>query len=918
MHDKVISELIGTGTTIESVRSQGKICLVTGELAGPDLNGGIGTTNRALALTLRNAGFDVDVLYTKVNDGAPFSGRGTFAQHVDALRKYGIQLSCIDHIGKWNDWQAKSYFALQHLLRHQYRLALFDDTHGNAYYPLLARRTGNADLRDTIMCVTAHSATQWISDLNQTAISTIEELRLMEMERRSIELADAVKAPSAYILQKYRSYGWAVPENSIVLPNFIPGGRFRKPTSKATPINEIVFFGRLETRKGLWMFCRALDRLKYRFAGKTVTFLGKATIEDNVSTSESLLRYSAAWPFKIRLIDNFDQEQALAYLAIPGRLAVLASPEDNSPSAMLECLAGGIPFIACSGSGGEELLDQESRTANLFEPSVESLCAKLLDTFEHGAVVGRPSFDETKLHDSFSNWINDLLTQERRVRKSRGLLQMRKPTLIVLVPSEVSASEAAAEVLRAVELFGGLIDIELLSWDVLELRLELTKIKSRMPVKVSDVADFARIMLSLATREPSIVALCHITQIPSPSWIERAEICFASDADISALTGMVGSTDERKMREREPFVSRNDDVPVIKQYLTGNARALLPLAQETNSGFAVLRSELLAILAELAPVDNRHDRFKQMADWIHEVLVALHMSGKRFELVPDLVVEQSVREAHFESLDLVRFMRNLASTMFGYSAGSDQALLTQLAIDAGLQSERTLAKAEYLRHMSEKLGHRLSNVSMYDFRHDRQLAAVAHANAQMELAVDLLAKPVMKENSTKDANFGDFVRQEANAVVLTAAIAAKRFKGLNLDKDFLFRYDSSKQEIVLHANSADKGIVALIFPSEDLSKVTRFTSAVAVADASDPIRFRIQLLGADKSRQWSAEKIVNGGQEMVWNVELPANCRAVCRVLIGIEMADADSSSTGAFARWINPRFVPNAQRDSDELSKVI
>jgi hypothetical protein len=43
-----------------------KICIVTGELEGPFFNGGVGTTNRALALVLRKLGYDVDILYTLI------------------------------------------------------------------------------------------------------------------------------------------------------------------------------------------------------------------------------------------------------------------------------------------------------------------------------------------------------------------------------------------------------------------------------------------------------------------------------------------------------------------------------------------------------------------------------------------------------------------------------------------------------------------------------------------------------------------------------------------------------------------------------------------------------------------------------------------------------------------------------------
>src|SRR5579862_1666519 len=109
MRDNTIPERSRAASMMPRARTRGRVCIVTGELAGPDFNGGIGTTNRALALTLRNYGFEVEVLYTRVDGGKPFSARGSFAGHVGALRKIGIKLNCIDHPGRWNDWQAKSY-----------------------------------------------------------------------------------------------------------------------------------------------------------------------------------------------------------------------------------------------------------------------------------------------------------------------------------------------------------------------------------------------------------------------------------------------------------------------------------------------------------------------------------------------------------------------------------------------------------------------------------------------------------------------------------------------------------------------------------------------------------------------------------------------------------------------------------------
>lgn len=344
-----------------------KVCIVTGELEGPFYNGGVGTTNRALALVLRAMGCEVDILYTHVDEGKALCLRGSFPEHVETYNKLGVRLKCIDHRGKWYDWKARSYLSLQYLLHHRYDVVFFDDMCGAAYYPLLARRTGNRELRSTKMCVTTHSSTQWTMDLNEQPVATVEQLSLMEMERRGVELADAIKAPSAYILQKYRSYGWTIPDNFIVLPNFVSAEQALVQPPKRMAVKEIVFFGRLETRKGLWMFCKALDRLKFRLKDYRVTFLGKAIVENNCLTAETILRCSASWPFAIRLLTTFDRNQALAYLKRDGLLAVLPSPEDNSPSVILECLEAGVPFLACSGSGGEELIDEKGREANLFD-----------------------------------------------------------------------------------------------------------------------------------------------------------------------------------------------------------------------------------------------------------------------------------------------------------------------------------------------------------------------------------------------------------------------------------------------------------------------------------------------------------------------------------------------------------------------
>ncbi|MDB5072389.1 MAG: hypothetical protein JWM87_3500, partial [Candidatus Eremiobacteraeota bacterium] len=384
-----------------------RVCIVTGELAGPDFNGGIGTANRGLALALRRAGFAVDVLYTRVEDGRACAARGTFAEHVARLRERGIRLLCIENDGPWDAWLSKSYAVLAHLLRERYAFVFFNDCHGNAYHALLAKRSGNRDLAATQMCVVTHSATQWIYDLNRQPVAALAELAQMEVERRSLELADAVISPSRYLTRKYEGYGWRLPELTYVHPNLLPqASRARAELRRANrPVRELVFFGRLETRKGLWLFCEAIERVKYELCGTAVTFLGKFTEADGVSTGVEVVRRTAGWPMTVTFLPAFDQEQALEYLRGAGRVAVMPSLEDNSPCVIQECLNESIPFVASGGSGGEELVDAADRGAVLFEPTVRGLIAKLREVVSGGAATALPSFDPAESEARLVRWV---------------------------------------------------------------------------------------------------------------------------------------------------------------------------------------------------------------------------------------------------------------------------------------------------------------------------------------------------------------------------------------------------------------------------------------------------------------------------------------------------------------------------------
>lgn len=887
--------------------ARGKTCIVTSEINGPILNGGVGTANWSLALVLRKLGYEVDVLYTRVIYGKPVCDRGNFEEYVRAFQKVGIRLMCIDHRG-WYDYLAMSYLSMQHLLREFYDIVFFDDMWGNGYYPLLARQTGNAMLRATTMCVTTHSTTQWMAEHGPVRIYTPDDLFCIEAERRSIELADVVKAPSAYILREYRRFGWEIPENSVVLPNFVSESKPDVQSSNPIAVKEIVFFGRLESRKGLWLFCRAIDKLKYKLRDYQITFLGKSVFEDGVWTAEALLKRSAQWPFSIRLLTDFDRDQALDYLKRDGRLAVMPSLEDNSPCAILECLQQGIPFLACSGSGGEELVHQESRSSNLFEPSLESLSGKLMTALSDGAVPGRTAVDHAHLEEEFQEWLARLPDPELRHAKLQpDDATEPAPILMVVIPSEFNSDSATAELERTAAAFQGKIELEILAAKPLELRNRLAS--SSFSWHVSDITEFGLIAESLAGRPSTVLGLCHISQLIPPNWIERARTCFAQELGIAALTGMIATPVPPKdhIDLRDTYFSLPDRNVEIERFLIGNSPALFPLAQGSNGGFLLMRSELIVGSKNQSPVSERYDRLKRMEDWIHEILVTLHISGKRFEVVPDLTMDKPVKEPQFEVFLLGDSMRQLAQDLYKYEPGTDQKLLTVLSIDDAIDKERSRGNAKYLSAIGEKINQSIPQLpaSATWEQQGQQLAAIAFASGQIELAVDLCAEFIANEKLSRISSSTEYLKFAVNAVNLTK-IDAKNYKILDLGDGSRIRVFSDAAQIEMRARSSAQNLTAIMFPRLDLSKITHFRGGIAVPEqATDPVRFFVELASEDRAHRWSANKELQKGEALDWEFELPPLIHGKYTALLGVDLPPLiNDALTEVTVLWTAPQFV--------------
>ena len=378
-----------------------RLCIVTRELYGPFRNGGIGTAYTHLAHFLTALGHDVTVYFS----AAPAAELATLERWIDHYARRGIRFvppAAPDPppAGGPNSNATRVARAVHDWLREQdFDVVHVSEYRGDAYYALLAKAEGLA-FEDTTFVVKASSPTLWCNLGNDKPITDIGATVTMYLERRSIELADWVVSPSQHMLRWMTEFGYALPERSYVQPNLVvpdwdaPLERFPPVGAEAglLPVDELVFFGRLEWRKGLAIFCRALRIAQRRghLRGVRVTFLGKASRETRAYVEDQ----SRDWDFEWSVVEDLDSDRAIAYLGRPGRLACIPSLVENSAFTIYESLLHGIPFIASDTGGNAELLHPDYREAVIFRrEDPGALARRLAEVLHGGATLPRAAFD---------------------------------------------------------------------------------------------------------------------------------------------------------------------------------------------------------------------------------------------------------------------------------------------------------------------------------------------------------------------------------------------------------------------------------------------------------------------------------------------------------------------------------------------
>ena len=411
-----------------------RICIATEDIVGPVRNGGIGTTYAALAEFLAKSDHEVTILYLKGHEVE----NETLDHWIEHYGNKGIRFVPVpnyahaDRYSAGNDrWIHASYNLMRYLIAHPMDVVHVSEWRGSGYLSLLAKRQGLA-LANTLFVVKTSSPWMWNRLYGLQPLERLDDLARVHAERRSVELADMVIGGSLHLLRWMLSQGYAIaPNTTFVQPNVatfdhlapLQGLRGLRYGTRH-PIDEIVFFGRLEARKGLLIFIQAINRLlrENRPLPRSITFLGKAGSSLTERSGESVLEFikseTATWPTKVEIRSDLQQFEALEYLLGGNRLAVMPSIIENSSLAVYEAAICRIPFIASDSGGTPELVLASDRPHVLCPAHPIFLAEKIAEAIEQGGYVAAPSFDNAENLAQWRRFHDDL---------GRGLLEHLLP-----------------------------------------------------------------------------------------------------------------------------------------------------------------------------------------------------------------------------------------------------------------------------------------------------------------------------------------------------------------------------------------------------------------------------------------------------------------------------------------------------------
>jgi len=347
----------------QSIRK--RVVVVTPELQGIGKSGGIGTAYLNLGMILLEAGHHVEIWLVGGGDDR----RGA--------KEKGLCVRVIQSGGQ-------SIAELSTSLASELMKADVDVVHAPDWLGLSQNFKTEWSKYDGIMPTLIcglHGPTAWTmecSGSDDTVELTDDLKQQIEGERKAILSADFIVSPSRYLLEWLRN--WEPTVNDKVDRQYVqlnvPGRKDSKQEVNAEDPGSLIYFGRLEKRKGIELLAKAIKKMQRR--PERVYLLGHDVLNGGNSQAMEFMEMTKGLGVEVTHYGCLGGLEARDLIRKLGGVVVIPSLIENSPYCVCEMLSTGIRVVATNVGGIPELLrDKDARC--LSKPDEDSLAKALED-----------------------------------------------------------------------------------------------------------------------------------------------------------------------------------------------------------------------------------------------------------------------------------------------------------------------------------------------------------------------------------------------------------------------------------------------------------------------------------------------------------------------------------------------------------
>ncbi len=453
-----------------------RICYLTNEYPVDGKHaGGIATYLKTIAETLVRQGHHVDVVYChhkladqkilNINDVTVHLVPST--QTINRLffrilsRKYCGVLRLLGVHGDLAGYLAISLCMTDYIEKH-IKADVFEcqEIGFLAYFLCMDREN---------VVIKLHTPFAYVSRLNR--IFSLKYAFIEYFERKTVAMSTGISSPSASLAKRI-SRRWLLGKRISVENLPFRLSEVVEDDSSVPPFKYVLYFGRIEIRKGVLLLAKAIKQLRSQYGDIMFLFVGNDALygrKQNKSVKKKLLKILGPAVSRISFMEARTHEQ-LYPLIRRAEFVVLPSLWENFPYACLESMALGKTVVAPSDTGfAEQFRDMESGV--LFKrKSYRDLAKKIAYCLEHRETVQRigvtaqkkiEDFDAVKMtlamlkkyHETIGNlptpatrtvrWLgHDLLVREFRnramapdVKPAPAFDDDQGPEVSVIVPS---------------------------------------------------------------------------------------------------------------------------------------------------------------------------------------------------------------------------------------------------------------------------------------------------------------------------------------------------------------------------------------------------------------------------------------------------------------------------------------------------